>query len=111
MILWPTPDAIYTLTYRFIPHPDALTTAAPYPYGGAAHAETLIESCLAVAEQRMNHERGLHYAAFMDRLGASVAYDRRQAPEFYGYCGDNSSDDSAWSPRLVNYATVNGLRN
>lgn len=55
---------------------DALGTDTNYPVGGAAHSETLLESCLAVAELRVNDEAGPHTDKFMIQLLASVQYDQ-----------------------------------
>ena len=92
---YPTPDAEYVLTYKFTALPDKLTVDDLYAYGGAAHGETLLESCLAVAESRMEAEPGVHAARFMERLMASIAYDQSLAAETLGLMGDNS-DGSEW---------------
>ena len=92
---YPTPDAEYVLTYKFTALPDKLTVDDLYAYGGAAHGETLLESCLAVAESRMEDEPGVHAARFMERLMASIAYDQSLAAETLGLMGDNS-DGSEW---------------
>lgn len=91
LMLWPTPDKAYTLSYRYHALPNKLTAAKPYPLGGEAHAETILESCLAVAESRMDNVAGIHSAAFQQRLAASIAYDQEMnTPERMGYNGDGS---------------------
>lgn len=75
ILLWPTPDAAYTLQFTQIVNPNALTDANPFPYGGPAHAETILESCLAVAESRGDGEVGSHEAKFNELLAASIAID------------------------------------
>lgn len=91
LMLAPTPDAIYTLSYRYFAVQLKLTATVLYPMGGAAHAETIMESCLAVTEQRLEDGTGLHQRAWMSRLAASVAHDRRlNTPERFGYNADRS---------------------
>ena len=66
--------------------PDYLSTPFPYAYGGAEHAETILESCLAVAELRLDDMAGPHNQQFMARLAASIS--RHSAAVFL--CGLSS---------------------
>lgn len=88
--VYPVPDAAYVLQGQYSIHPDALTAANPYVYGGPAHHETVLEACLAAAEQRRDDVLGIHTAVFRERLAASVAQDRRAKPAHLGYNGDRS---------------------
>lgn len=111
LMLWPTSDAIYTITFQFNLLPDALTGIRPWPLGGMAHAETILESCLAVAESRLDDTQGVHKAAFMERMAASITADRRMKPAFLGYNGDRS-DRVEQLPRDrhgYNVVTYNGV--
>ena len=55
------------------------------------HAETILESCLAIAEQRMENQSGIHSQKFVERLTASVAHDKQYyTPERGGYNADRS---------------------
>tara|TARA_R110002110_G_scaffold93689_1_gene243565 strand:- start:243 stop:605 length:363 start_codon:yes stop_codon:yes gene_type:complete len=102
-MLYPKPDKAYTLSYRYHALPNQLTAANPYPMGGAAHAETILESCLAVAESRMDNNAGIHAAAFQQRLAASIAFDTAMhTPEHMGYNGDGS-DGGVWSEQANRY--------
>jgi hypothetical protein len=56
----------------------------PYPLGGAMHSELVLESCLAIAEQRRNDEQGLHTQNFARLLAAAISRDRREGPQNYG---------------------------
>jgi hypothetical protein len=95
LLLFPTPNAAYTLSFRYKVLPGELSDALPYPYGGAAHSETILEACLSVAEQRMDDEAGLHTQLFAERLAASIAQDQRNLmPEFFGYNRDGSDQVS-----------------
>ena len=91
LMLYPTPDKAYTLSYRYHSLPGKIDSSYPYPKGGEAHAETILESCLAVAEARMDNNAGIHAAAFQNRLNASIAYDKMMhTPDYQGYNGDGS---------------------
>src|SRR5687767_5317620 len=48
--VYPEVDADYTLTFAYEVVPDAISGARPYHYGGAAHTETFLASCIAAAE-------------------------------------------------------------
>lgn len=94
IMFWPTPDAVYNLTYRYNVLTDKLSTANPYPLGGMAHSETILQSCLAVAEQRVDDSPGNHAQKFAERMRASIEHDRKAStPEFLGYNRDRSDED------------------
>lgn len=78
LMVWPEMPAgeSRTCTFRFHALQDAISLLRPYALGGAAHFETLLESCLAVAEERHNDMQGVHKQAFLERLEASVHHDR-----------------------------------
>jgi hypothetical protein len=86
--VWPTADAAYTLQMEMVLLQSALTGARPYAYGGAAHSETILESCLSIAEQRVNNEFGVHTQKYQERLAASIAFDQKLKPAHLGYNGD-----------------------
>lgn len=88
LMLYPTPETNYTISYRYRVIPDALTALNKYPYGGAQHAEALIASCLAAAERRVNDAAGVKYDDWMTRLRAAVSLDRQSGPSTFGYNGD-----------------------
>jgi len=84
---WPVPDKAYTLTYRYEAYTGKLSDGNKYPLGGMRHAELLIASCLAVAEQRANDERGIHSQDFERMLAAAIQQDRRLGSRHYGRMG------------------------
>ncbi len=88
--LWPVSDQAYTLKVQYYINPDYLNAGMPYAYGGMPHAETILEACLAVAEQRLDDAMTVHSELFMQRLAASVNNDRRMKPQMLGYNRDNS---------------------
>lgn len=103
ILLWPTPDAVYTLSYQYDVLPNYIRTGTPYPWGGAAHAETILMSCLAAAELHNNDVDGPMRARFLARLVASIKKDRKLQPHFLGKNLD-SSDVGA----IGNLPTRNG---
>lgn len=88
---WPVPDAAYTLTYRYEAFAAPLSDENRFPLGGMRHSELLIQSCLAVAEQRANDERGHHTAEFDRLLKSSIAQDRKVGAMSFGFMGDRES--------------------
>ena len=93
VMFYPDPDSSYTLSYAYTPMVDNIASGTPYPLGGMVHSETILASCLSVAEERLDDERGERYIDFMERLRASIDYDVRAfTPETLGYNGDNSYD-------------------
>jgi hypothetical protein len=75
LMLWPTPDTDYTLSYQSFLLPNKLDATNKYPLGGMQLAEVYLASCLAMAEQRKYDERGLRWTAFMERLTAAIQLD------------------------------------
>lgn len=110
VLFWPAPDSDYTLTYRYRVNPDLITTTNKYPYGGMTHSETMRESCLAIAEQRMNGEMGIHTQKFRELLAGSIAIDRQEhSSGFLGKNTDNSDAVVMSVHRQNHYVTVNGV--
>lgn len=107
LLLWPTPDSAYNLTYRYAILPDRLLDTRPYPLGGAAHAETIRQACLAAAERELNQEQGVHAASFAERLSASLAVDMQRAPDSLGVLGDPGMRRMEYEPAY--YVTYNGV--
>ena len=88
---WPIPDGAYTMTFQFEAYSGKLASDNQYPLGGMRHAELLTESCLAVAEQKANDERGQHTQTFREQLAAAVQQDRRLGAKTYGHMGANAA--------------------
>jgi hypothetical protein len=87
---WPAADTAYTLQFQYYLLPEALSGSSPFTYGGMAHAETILESCLAIAEQRLDDSSTVHSMKFQERLLASIGVDRRSKPQTLGYNRDQS---------------------
>lgn len=110
LYLYPTADQQYQLQFSYTILPDALTGNNPLPYGGAMHAETILEACLSVAEERLDDNSGVHAQSFARLLAASMKQDSRTKPQTIGYNGDQS--DSTWGRynwRQLNPISVQGV--
>lgn len=90
LLIFPLADRDYQLQVAYYINPDFLNGAFPFAYGGSQHAETILESCLAVAEVRLDDSSSVHAAKFAERLAASISMDRRNKPQSLGYNGDRS---------------------
>lgn len=89
---WPIPDAAYVLTYQYEAYSGKLTSSKPYPLGGMRHSELIVESCLAVAEQRANDEKGIHTERFAALLSAGIVQDRKAGARYFGQMGVQGDD-------------------
>lgn len=90
---WPTPEAGYTIYFRYRTSPDSLSDEAALPIGGPPHAQTVMEACLAAAEEMAGVGNGTHGVKFIERLRASVSHDRQvNAPDTLGYNHDRSDN-------------------
>jgi hypothetical protein len=113
LLIFPAADQNYTLQGNYRINPDNLTSGTyPYAYGGPEHIETILESCLAVMEERLDDMSGNHAAAFARRLVASIGMDQSKQPKKFGKNIDRSDQRRAWSRSDVHWwapaATING---
>ena len=100
LLVWPDPNAAYDLVVPYFAIQDSPTGASPFPLGGAIHADTLLASCLSIAEQRIEGDRGVKWSMFTERLAASVYMDRRvTSPQNLGYVGDVERGGGLGSPQ------------
>lgn len=90
LLLSPTPASDGTLNATYYAIPNALSDTATYPLGGQPHAETLLASCLAAAEMEKTGQPGPQRQIYLERLQASIDFDRRTGPKHFGYNGDRS---------------------
>ena len=106
MLLWPTPDQVYTIERKFNVLPDkAVTSTAPHFLGGMPHSRTIREACLAEAEAAEHDTQGLHEARFRQLLRASISVDTRLKPITLGFDAAQEPP-SKWNRTIRN--TVNG---
>jgi hypothetical protein len=97
MLLWPTPEDSHEIQMRYQINPAALDDETSLPLGGQPHHQTIVEACLAAAEEQTG-EAGLHGALFLQRIISSVAYDRKSsAPDGLGVNVDRSDYPADWN--------------
>lgn len=88
-VLWfPAPDAGNTVSYEYPVKVDTIGSTNTYLPGGASHSQTIIASCLAVAEQYLTPGETTHQQAFQQRLQASIEYDKRNQQTRLGMTWD-----------------------
>lgn len=79
LLVYPTPETNATLSYRYNVSPRPLSNDYPWPLGGIQHAETILASCLAVAEEREGKAGGAMWGRFLEKLASSVHRDKQTA--------------------------------
>lgn len=100
LTVWPYPDKVYDLMFSYTvainnvtDNPAGNADDNNVPAGGMFHSETILASCLAVAEQMVDefNNPGKMQAKYQERLAGSISFDRRQMlPDGFGYNADNS---------------------
>jgi hypothetical protein len=90
LIFFPIADEDYLLQVQYYVIGEALTGDRPYVYGGALHSETILQGCLAVAEQRKNNAIGPQTQLYQEKLMNSKKIDGRNRPQHFGKATDGS---------------------
>lgn len=79
--LYPSPDqAMGTATFGYQIFPPALDNNDDVPFGAEAHSETILLSCFAAAEMRINDAQGVYWDRFQERLSAAIESDSLLLP-------------------------------
>lgn len=108
---YPTPDAAYRLVYRYIVQVNKIdTTTNTIPIGGLLHGETILASCLSIAEGIRERDGSGRESGnkpqmehFLQRLAGSIAMDQRASGvDYIGYNGDPGSS-IAEAARRINF--------
>ena len=86
VLWWPIPDDVYTMTYRYEAFTGKIATGG-YAVGGMKHSEVIVESCIAVAEQRLDDEKSFHWELFTRLLATAIAQDRKNGARYFGPMG------------------------
>jgi len=98
LLVYPIPNGTDTVSLRYTVQPPELSKERPWPLGGTHHAETLLQSCLAVAEARERPGETSDRQLFMQRLAASIEQDKKSAP----------SDLTTWNKPKDDLARLKG---
>lgn len=105
IMVYPFPETAMSLHFHAKYAPQELTNANDQPLGAASHSETIMVSCLAVAEEFGDTPSSKYRELFMQRLAASVMSDRTGM--YAGNLGYNK-DESDWAnvrPRRITTVT------
>jgi hypothetical protein len=88
---YPVPDDAHFLYGKMRVHPNRLTFSRPCPLGGMVHGEAILESCLAIAESKLDDTIGVHQQRYQLALASSIELDKRcHTPEYLGVNRDPS---------------------
>ena len=106
IVWWPIPSEAWELTYRYEAFTGKLETGN-YPLGGMKYSEVIVESCMAVAEQRADDDKSLHWDAFVRLLKSAIAQDRKNGARYYGPMGSGEGLGSVIDRRRSNSSSYN----
>ena len=92
MHLWPSPDSAYAMRYKYVAiQGDEDDLPAGTFLGGVQHSETILTSCLSIAEEYAETPSTRYRELFLQRLSASVMMDQRMnTPDNLGQNLDRS---------------------
>ena len=96
LALYPTPQRVWNLRLEYKVEPAMLDATNRFPLGNADIGELILQSCLAIAEQRYRDgDQGLHAEMFNAKLAAAIENDARAfTPDSLGYNADRSESRS-----------------
>lgn len=112
LYFFPEADQAYSLQGYYYLLPNFLDGTHQHCYGGAEHGQTIIASCLAVAEDRqLGIGGGPQGRNWMVRLASSVSMDRRNKPASLGIdVGGEPQGVYGWQGLPTTQVTVNGVQ-
>lgn len=109
LTFWPTPDAIYTVSFSMQLIPNAVTAANPYPLGGELYAEAIRACCMAAAEADMDDQQKVQAERAAEQVALAVATDKlHRSITTYGYNGDNSDTQMPFKRTSLRTVTYHG---
>jgi hypothetical protein len=88
IVFYPTPDEAGTASFRFSTAAPPLDDAHPYPLGGQQYYEVILQSCMAVAEERTSGGKGVSSEKFSTLLAAAITWDSQTL---------QTTDSGVWS--------------
>ena len=105
MNVWPQFNG--TLTYRYRITPSMLdaadSTPETYAYGPPWFHEVMLESVLAVCEERRDGVKGTHNTNFQVAMAAAVSADMRNEPDVYGTIVREGAEQAAALSQLNHF--------
>lgn len=75
LMVHPVPDRDLTVEYSYHINPQPIHPGRPHPYGGAVHSNTLLYSCLDIAERQIDGVVGGYAEKFRESLSSSIQFD------------------------------------
>lgn len=85
LVMYPTPDQVYTLRVPMILRPVLLDSVNLYPIGGELLSQVMLEACLAAAEHNFEEREHVHEKRFMELIGLAIRDDQeRSSPTSLG---------------------------
>lgn len=103
IVFWRVPNDAYVLTYRYEVFTGEIATGE-YAVGGMKFSEVIVESCLAIAEQRINDEKGMHWDNFSRLLVSAIAQDSKNGARYFGpMSGGERGNYSRYDERYSGY--------
>ena len=104
------PDGTYELIYQYRIGVEELSADGDVPIGGAEHAATIREFCLAEVEHWDNEEAGVHTKAVYDPniglLEQSKRMDAKKASRSVGVMGGIEKNFKRWNEIIYNQVNV-----
>jgi hypothetical protein len=77
IMFWPAITSAFVMKIKYRVRPLDDLADADYPYGVSDHAETILYSCLAESERRLDEAVGVNYQRFIESLASSIDLDNR----------------------------------
>ena len=96
VLFYPEPDDAWVLSYEYEAYSGPLSDSYPYPLGGMKMSETILESCLAVAESRRDETPGIHFQTFQALLIDAIQRDKKQGAKNFGQMGDTTEEGTVF---------------
>jgi hypothetical protein len=90
VIFWPAPTGVYQLNYSYVCEPPKPADATDKFLGDALTDETLLQVCLAVAEQDSDEIIGIQSQLADSLVQALILKDSNDAPDTVGYVRDGN---------------------
>jgi len=102
VLFHPTPDASYTLHYRYKVLANKLENDDDIPIGGVEHAQLIRQMAIAEAELAQDKTTGPQTATAQQMLAQAMVEDSKRNPHRLGYNG-GSHGDSAYEAARGSY--------
>ncbi|KKN51291.1 hypothetical protein LCGC14_0623990 [marine sediment metagenome] len=88
MIVYPTPVNRSVVNSTYVMTPDKPETTTDYFIGGPVESETILQCCLAVAENQEDEKIGVETKKAVDLIQALIRKDKGEAPDTVGRVRD-----------------------